>query len=293
MLRPSLRPIPILAAACSLALASPPDAAGQEQDLDVPYVPTPTEVVSTMLELAEPTPRDSLYDLGSGDGRIVITAAERYGTPGVGVELDSGRVATARQSARDAGVEDLVRFIHGDLFDVNVSGASVVTLYLLPSVNRKLRPRLLRQLDAGSRVVSHDFDMGAWSPDSVVRVPENEGGRATVYFWRVPAHVAGTWVLSRPDGSEVRVQIDQKYQELRTRLRGSEGSTDIGGAVLRGDSIRFVLGTARYTGAVTGDGMRGTTADGADWSARRVSGADRPIESWQRESGYREPAGGR
>ncbi|MFB6240519.1 MAG: cyclopropane-fatty-acyl-phospholipid synthase family protein, partial [Gemmatimonadota bacterium] len=170
---------PLLVAVGALALAWPADAGAQE--LDVPYVPTPMEVVSTMLELAEPTPQDSLYDLGSGDGRIVITAAKRYGTPGIGVELDSGRVATARQNARQEGVADLVRFIQGDLFDVDVSNADIVTLYLLPSVNRKLRPKLLRQLDPGSRVVSHDFDMGAWKPDSVVRVPEESGGRATAY----------------------------------------------------------------------------------------------------------------
>lgn len=275
----------LLAAAGVLALARPAGA----QELDVPYVPTPMEVVSTMLELAEPTPRDSLYDLGSGDGRIVITAAGRYGTPGVGVELDSGRVATARQNAREEGVSDIVRFIQGDLFDVDVSNADIVALYLLPSVNRKLRPRLLRQLAPGARVVSHDFDMGGWKPDSVVRVPEDNGGRATVYYWSVPAHVAGTWVLSRPDGSEVRLEIDQKFQELRASLAGGgSSSTDIGGADLTGASITFVLGTSRYNGTVSGGGMQGTTEEGRSWSARRISGAGRSIENWQRSSGYRD-----
>lgn len=268
----------------AVALAAPRGASAQE--LDVPYVPTPTEVVSTMLELTEPTPRDSLYDLGSGDGRIVITAAERYDTPGIGVELDSGRVATARQKARESGVQDMVRFIRGDLFDVDVSNASVVTLYLLPSVNRRLRPKLLRQLEPGSRVVSHDFDMGAWQADSIVRVPEENGGRATVYFWKVPAHVAGTWVVTRPDGSEARIRIDQKYQELRMSL--PDGSTDVGGASLDGAAISFVLGTSTYTGTVTGDGIQGTTDDGGSWSARRVSGGAESIENWQRSSGYRE-----
>ena len=273
-----------LAAAVAVALAAPHGAPAQE--LDVPYVPTPTEVVSTMLELTEPTPQDSLYDLGSGDGRIVITAAERYGTPGVGVELDSGRVATARQSARESGVADMVRFIRGDLFDVDVSNASVVALYLLPSVNRRLRPKLLRQLEPGSRVVSHDFDMGAWQADSIVRVPEENGGRATVYFWKIPAHVAGTWVVTRPDGSEARIRIDQKYQQLRMSL--PDGSTDVGGASLDGATVSFVLGTSTYTGTVSGDGMRGTTDGGGNWSARRVSGGAESIENWQRSSGYRE-----
>lgn len=284
MSRRILRSSLLLAAAASVALVAPRGAPAQ--DLDVPYVPTPMEVVSTMLELAEPTPRDSLYDLGSGDGRIVITAAERYGTPGIGVELDSGRVATARQSARESGVRDMVRFIHGDLFEVDVDNASIVTLYLLPSVNRKLRPKLLRQLEPGSRVVSHDFDMGAWNPDSVVRVPEENGGRSTAYFWEVPAHVAGTWVVTRPDGSEVRLEIDQKYQELRARV--ADGTTDVGGVDLNGANISFVLGTASYSGTVSEDRIEGTVGDGASWSADRVSGGDRSIENWQRSSGYRE-----
>lgn len=284
MSRRTTRTSAALAAVAAVALAVPRGAPAQ--DLDVPYVPTPTEVVTTMLELTEPTPQDSLYDLGSGDGRIVITAAERYGTPGVGVELDSGRVATARESARESGVQDMVRFIRGDLFDVNVSNASIVTLYLLPSVNRRLRPRLLRQLEAGSRVVSHDFDMGAWQADSIVRVPEENGGRATVYFWKIPAHVAGTWVVTRPDGSEARIRVDQKYQELRISL--PDGSTDVGGAALDGASISFVLGTSTYTGTVSGDRIEGTTDSGGSWSARRVSGGAESIENWQRSSGYRE-----
>jgi len=283
MSRPILRSSVLLTAAAAVALAAPRGAAAQ--DLDVPYVPTPMEVVSTMLELAAPSPDDSLYDLGSGDGRIVIMAAERYGTPGLGVELDSGRVATARQSARESGVQDRVRFVRGDLFDVDVSGASIVSLYLLPSVNRKLRPKLLRQLRPGSRVVSHDFDMGAWQADSSVQVPEENGGRANVYFWRIPAHVAGTWVVTRPDGSEVTLEVDQKYQELRMSVES--GSTDVGGADLNGATIEFTLGTARYTGGVTGDRIEGGTDSGGRWSARRISGGDQSIENWQRTSGYR------
>lgn len=278
-----LRRVVVLAAAGALALAAPGGAAAQ--DLDVPYVPTPMDVVSTMLELAGPTPQDSLYDLGSGDGRIVITAAERYGTPGVGVELDSSRVATARQSSRESGIQDRVRFIHGDLFEVDVGDATIVTLYLLPSVNRELRPRLLRQLRPGSRVVSHDFDMGAWGADSVVTVPEDDGGRSTVFFWEIPAHVAGTWVVTRPDGSEARLEVDQRYQELRVRLDSGDAETDVGGAGLEGERISFVLGTSRYEGTVTGDGMRGTTDGGGSWSARRVSGGDQSIEDWEWSSG--------
>lgn len=281
---PDSRPAASVAAAVSLALALPGGASAQE--LDVPYVPTPMEVVSTMLEMAGPTPEDSLYDLGSGDGRIVITAAERYGTPGVGVEIDSGRVATSRRKAREVGVEDRVRFIRGDLFEVDLRGATVVTLYLLPGVNKELRPKLLRQLRPGARVVAHDFDMGGWRPDSLVRVTKENGGRATVYFWRVPAHAAGTWVATTPAGGEVRLEVDQKFQEVRVRV--ASGSRSAGGARLSGDSIEFSLDGVRYVGEVSGDRMRGTTGDGRRWSARRVSGADRPLDRWSRNSGYRE-----
>lgn len=272
-----------LAVAC-LAMAVPRGAPAQE--LDVPYVPTPMRVVSTMLEMAGPTPGDSLYDLGSGDGRIVITAAERYGTPGVGVEIDSSRVATAREKARQTGVEDRVRFVRGDLFEVDLSGATVVTLYLLPGVNKELRPKLLDQLRPGARVVSHDFDMGGWRPDSLVRLPEEDGGRATVYFWKVPAHVAGTWVLTTASGGELRLEVDQKFQEVRVRVASGGGSAR--SARLSGRSIGFTLEGVRYDGEVSGDRMRGTTADGRRWSARRVSGGDLPLHVWQRDSGYRE-----
>ena len=283
MSRPIRRSSVVLTVAAAVALAAPRGASAQ--DLDVPYVPTPMEVVSTMLELAAPTPDDSLYDLGSGDGRIVIMAAERYGTPGLGVELDSGRVATARQSARESGVQDRVRFIRGDLFDVDVSGASIVSLYLLPSVNRELRPKLLRQLRPGSRVVSHDFDMGAWQADSSVQVPEENGGRANVYFWRIPAHVAGTWVVTRPDGSEVTLEVDQKYQDVR--IRAADGGPGVAGARLDGATIEFSLDGTDYTGTADGDVIRGTAGNGGSWSARRVSGGDQSIENWQRTSGYR------
>jgi SAM-dependent methyltransferase len=149
---------------------------------DVPFVPTPPEVVNRMLALAKPTSRDKLYDLGSGDGRIVIAAAKRYGTHGVGIDIDPERIREARHNADTAGVSKLVQFRQGNLFDVDLRDANIVTLYLLPEVNMKLRPKLLEQLRPGTRVVSHAFDMGDWKPDSTVTV-KHSSGEATVYLW--------------------------------------------------------------------------------------------------------------
>jgi SAM-dependent methyltransferase len=149
---------------------------------DVPYLPTPPDVVDAMLALAGVTATDVVYDLGSGDGRIVIAAARTYRARGVGVELDPKLVAQARANAIRAGVDDLVTIIEADVFRTDLSRATVVTLYLLPSVNERLRPKLIRELAPGARIVSHDFVMGNWKPDAVAPV----WGR-TIFLWRVPA----------------------------------------------------------------------------------------------------------
>jgi SAM-dependent methyltransferase len=148
---------------------------------DVHYVPTPTPVVDAMLEVAGVGPADVLYDLGSGDGRIPITAARRFGTRGVGIEIDPQLVAEAIANAKRAGVDDKVAFVEGDLFAQDLSAATVITLYLLPQLNLKLRPALLK-LRPGTRIVSHDFRMGDWKPDRELRV-----GRSMIYLWTVPA----------------------------------------------------------------------------------------------------------
>lgn len=150
-------------------------------ETDVPYVPTSEEVVTRMLEMAEVNFDDVVYDLGSGDGRIVITAAQRYRARGVGIEIDPIRVWEARQNAEAAGVSDRVEFRQQDLFEADFSDATVVTLYLLPAINKKLRPRLFEQLDPGTRVVSHNFDMGPWPPDSTETV-----GPSKIYLWTIP-----------------------------------------------------------------------------------------------------------
>jgi len=153
-----------------------------EVKLDVPYVPTRPEVVEAMLKLANVSSKDVLYDLGCGDGRIVITAAKEYGATGKGIDIDPVRIGEAKANAQKAGVAEKVTFAVGDLFKSDFSPASVVTLYLLPAINLKLRPQLLKQLKPGTRIVSHAFDMGDWKPEKTVQV---DGG-ATIYLWTVP-----------------------------------------------------------------------------------------------------------
>lgn len=165
----------LLMSVVTLAIAQP------VTKLDVPFVPTPQPVVEKMLDLANVTERDVVYDLGCGDGRIVITAAKERGAHGVGIDLNPERIAEAKANAKRAGVTGKVDFEVGNLFDTDLSDASVVTLYLLPSVNRELRPQLWKQLKVGARVVSHDFDMGPeWPPQKVEKV-----GDKTVYFWTI------------------------------------------------------------------------------------------------------------
>ena len=151
-------------------------------EYEVPFVPTPEPVVAEMLKMARIAKGDVLYDLGSGDGRIVITAAKLYGIHAVGVDINPERIKEARENAKKAGVESLVEFREGDLFQADVSPASVVTMYLLPSVNLRLKPRLMRQLKPGSRLVSHDFDMGDWKPEKESKLEHH-----TIYFWTIPA----------------------------------------------------------------------------------------------------------
>jgi ubiquinone/menaquinone biosynthesis C-methylase UbiE len=148
---------------------------------DVIFVPTPNEIVNTMLRMAAVTKADTVYDLGCGDGRIVITAAQKYGARGVGVDIDADRVAEATDNAKKAGVAGRVKIVRGDLFETDISPATVVTLYLLTELNLKLRPKLLRELKPGTRVVSHAFSMGDWKPG---RTEEVAG--TTVYLWRIP-----------------------------------------------------------------------------------------------------------
>jgi SAM-dependent methyltransferase len=175
----------LIARALPAALLLAPAARAQSEsrpNLDVPYVPTPMAVVDVMLDMAQVSKNDLLYDLGCGDGRIVVRAATRFGCRGVGVDLDPQRVKEARENAEKEKVSALTRFEVGDVFEFDFAPATVVTMYLLPSVNLKLRPRLLKELKPGTRIVSHDFDMGDWAPQE-----KREISRSRVYLWTVPA----------------------------------------------------------------------------------------------------------
>lgn len=203
---------------------------------DVPFVPTPQSVVDEMLRLAEIDSDDTVYDLGSGDGRIVITAAERYGARGVGVDSDPERIREAKENAQQAGVADRVEFIEGDLFKADLSKATAVTLYLLPSVNEQLRPKLLEELEPGTPIVSHSFDMGEWEPDQQASVSEG-----TIYKWTVPAKVAGTWRLDGIGQAPVTLNLNQKFQKVEGTAQVGDATVPLQDARLEGDVLRFTL----------------------------------------------------
>lgn len=269
-------------------------AAGQQ--LDVPFVPTPREVVEAMLSLADVKKGDVLYDLGCGDGRIVIMAAEKFGVKGVGVDLNPQRVKESRENAAAAGVENLVTFIEGNIFDVEVKDASVVTLYLLSSVNLRLRPRLFRELRPGTRVVSHDFSMDDWKPDKFQTV---NGGYDNhyVYFWVIPANISGVWDWAEKTASGERryvLDVTQRFQHFYGTLK-ADGLEEVplSDVELSGDQVKFsarlpVLGGVevhRFEGRARGDTLEGAVsvegsarANRAAWKAVRRLGTARPID---------------
>jgi hypothetical protein len=220
-------------------------AAFAQKDEEVPFITTPDNVTQEMLRMANVGPGDHVIDLGSGDGRIVILAAKRFGATGLGVEIDPELVRQSIRNARDAGVAARVTFREQDLFQTDLSVATVITMYLLPQVNLQLRPAVLA-LKAGTRVVSHDWDMGDWKPDrtSVVPVPDKKVGlekSSKVHLWVVPAQVEGLWCGTGPL-SEFSLRLSQRYQEVqgslarRDRVRSIEGRVE--GATLRTQATR-------------------------------------------------------
>jgi len=227
------------------------------QGSDVPYVPTPEPVVDRMLRMAQAGPADVVYDLGSGDGRIVIAAVRDFGVrKGVGIDIDPERIAEANEAAQRNAVSDRVQFMEADIFKTDFSEATIVTMYLLGDVNLKLRPRLLNELRPGTRLVSHQFDMGDWMADD----EEVLAGRQ-IYYWVVPARASGHWTGSA--GAEsLSLEIDQSYQRIGGELRIPGGSGTIRNGRLHGDRVSFDTelhrhGTsiaARFEGLISGDG---------------------------------------
>ena len=264
-------------------------AQGQEKELDTPYVPTPQAVVDRMLDMAQVKASDMVIDLGSGDGRIMITAAKRHGARGFGVEIDPRLVKRSNEEAKRVGVADRVKFLQQDLFNTDFHEAAVLTLYLLPDVNIALRPKILAELKPGTRVVSHDYGMGEWRPDAQETVPAPDKTVGTrkesmVYLWIVPARIEGEWIFELSSGGKTRrtrLVLKQRYQFVsgEVELTG-QGDVQISDGRLRGNEVRLVLppgaldrGPVELVGRVTGDSLNGTVRRGerevANWSARR------------------------
>jgi SAM-dependent methyltransferase len=233
--------------------------------LDVPFVATPWPAVHAMLKLANTGPKDLVVDLGSGDGRIVIAAARDYGARGRGIELDPQRLEESIRNAAAAGVGHRVDFRNENLFHARIGDATVVTLYLLPRVNLELRPRLLKELGPGARVVSHKFDMGDWKPDLRAKV---RGETSEVFLWVIPAQVAGHWRMTvvTPRGEHaVELDLKQKFQEIEGVARREGKAVLVQEARLEGERIAFLLvddsDPARrkyFEGRVAGREMEGT-----------------------------------
>ena len=237
---------------------------GQEGK-DVIWVPTPDSLIQAMLDLAKVTPDDYVMDLGSGDGRIVIAAAKR-GARAVGFEFNPDMVALSRRNAETAGVSGKATFVNADIFESDFSKATVITMYLLPQLNLKLRPTIL-SFKPGTRVVSHAFTMGEWVADQTV---EQEG--RTAYLWIVPAHAEGTWTCKMPTGAAELI-LTQQFQNAQGTLKLNGKVLTLNGAKLDGSRIRFVAGNRNYSGLINDKKIDGTViANGREekWSAERA-----------------------
>jgi precorrin-6B methylase 2 len=237
---------------------------------DVIWLPTAQALAEKMLNLAQVTPQDYLIDLGSGDGRIVIAAAKR-GARAHGIEYNPDMVELSKRNAVREGVADKATFVKADLFESNFSAATVITMFLLPEINMKLRPAIL-DLKPGTRVVSNSFDMEDWKADQAVTVGKEEGcdsNYCEAFFWIVPAKVEGRWKLSQGE-----LLFKQTYQMISGDYTSGTSRTSITDGRLSGDRISFRIGDARYAGRVTGASMEGTITSGnstAKWSARRAA----------------------
>ncbi len=253
--------------------------------LDVGYQPTPYEIVAKMLTMADVRKDDLVYDLGCGDGRVVVMAAKERGAKGVGVDLDPKRIRESRENARKAGVADQVRFFQQDLFKTEIGEATVVMLYLWPEVNIRLRPKLFAELKPGTRVLSHNHDMGEWEPDQYAEILKHR-----IYSWVIPANIAGSWTWPVKMGSrttDANLRLDQNFQKITgtftienstvpitpTSLRGSHLSVSAD-ALIDGEKVTVKLaaraeGNALHgTMEIPGSGANGVTT----WSAERSKG---------------------
>lgn len=261
-----------------LALLPAAQAQQQQQYFDVPFVPTPYVVIEEMLRLAKVTPQDYVMDLGSGDGRVLITAAKRYGASGMGVDLDGDLVAESLASAAEAGVSGRVTFLQQDLFKTDFSRATVITMYLLPGVMMRLQPRLL-DMKPGTRLVSHDFHLGDWKPDVTTQIRKN------TFLWIVPAKVAGPWLIKAAlpgDPQDIELELRQRYQEVDGHGKFGGRHAQIWESRLSGDQLNFVMVDDRdreneaalyFEGRVNGDVIEGRV--------RRGTGNAQTVHAWR------------
>lgn len=284
-----------------LVLLFPFEVFSQEPDYlwdyqyDVPFVPTPYEVVHEMLKMATVSKNDILYDLGCGDGRIVITAVKDMGCRGVGIDIDPQRIEESKNNAAEAGVTDRVQFLQQDLFEADFSKATVLTLYLLQTVNIELRPKILRVLKPGTRVVSHDFSMKDWEADKFTEV-KMEHRTHSIYFWIVPANVSGMWKWtsrSGKDNDKYVLKIDQQFQKISGTLYMNGTELSIKQGELVGDKLQFIVDrkldgqTVRisFNGKAKGNSIQGsittevdTAVKTSDWKTKRDPSTIMPIE---------------
>ncbi len=267
----------------------------QEKEKDVPYVPSPDEVVDRMLDMARVGPGDYVIDLGCGDGRILVAAAKR-GATGLGVDIDGALIEEARKNAKKAGVSDQVMFLKQDIFETDISRANVITMYLLPSLIRELRPQFIEQLQPGARIVSHDFDMGAWEPDRhktinnsnlisdtlildpIKPIQELETADPitkklnlaqpaqvflhNVYYWQVPADARGLWQWET-HGEAFAMEVNQRFQQIHPEIRAGDTDLTIKRATLAGARINIIAENPAtnhqyvFNGRINGDKIKG------------------------------------
>jgi len=264
---------------------------GQEKiKLDVPYEPSSEEVVRAMIEIAKVGKNDLVYDLGCGDGRILIAAAQKAGARGVGVDLDPERIKESRENALKANVTDRVHFFQQDLFQTEIGKATVVMLYLWPEVNLKLRPKLFRELKPGTRVVSHSHDMGSWEPDQTIMA----SGGHRVCFWVIPANVTGIWEWDMLGGKESYIlKLSQQFQIVSGTLQLGSDEIPVKNLELRGDRLQFTverffkgqMQTLRFIGRVQDHLIEGTAEEmtaGSQgkrtWKAKRDTSSTKPLD---------------
>lgn len=289
----------VIYAMLALSLLSPLAYAGEEHKErgvgDVVYVPTPQVVVDEMLSMAKVGPKDFVIDLGSGDGRMVITAAKKFGARGFGVDLSDELLQESNKTAQSQGVSDRAIFIKQNLFETDLSPATVITTYLLPSMNEKLRPKIL-SMKPGTRVVAHDYHMGDWNADAqkTLSVPEKkvgEAGKSFIYLWVVPAKIAGRWQSQIAAGAQPanwEFDFEQRYQMFDGAARSGDQKLALRSTRLEADQITFQFLTKpgdnstrhEFNGTVKGDTIEGTLklGDGAaqkqlPWSAKIVQRA--------------------